>query len=569
MSNVFIDRRKKLLSLKKMREERIEKVSVADKGREIKVCPKCSNEYSRHTLKANLYVCPDCGHHYSIPAKERIRQLVDKDSFVSQNNILESYNPLDFPGYEEKIEEAKKKSGLNEAVVTGYAKIEGIETQLIIMDSRFMMASMGSVVGEKIAQAIEIAIKEYRPVIAVCASGGARMQEGMISLMQMAKTSAAVERLNQKGLLFVTVLTNPTMGGVSASFASLGDIIIAEPQSRIGFAGPRVIEQTINEKLPEGFQSADFMKEHGFVDIVAKRHEIRKLLGNILALHENNDRFLNTTDIKKNNEGSASTVDAIKALSKARDIKRAKTDDYITHLFENFIELSGDRVSGEDTSIIGGIAFYHGVPVTIIGHRKGKDLESNVKYNFGMARPQGYRKAIRLMEQAQKFNRPVITFIDTPGAYPGLDAERDGQSMSIAMSMAKMSSLKVPIISLVIGEGNSGGAIGIAVANSVIMMENAVYSILSPEGFASILWKDSSKWDEACEKMKMTSTDLYELGIIDEVVAEPEDGIREESVEAFKKVDRVLRKHLAKYMDMSANKICKYRYQKYREIGCR
>lgn len=251
----------------------------------------------------------------------------------------------------------------------------------------------------------------------------------------------------------------------------------------------------------------------------------------------------------------------------ARDSNRPKTIDFINELFDGFIELKGDRLGKEDKAIIGGIATFHGVPVTIVGHRKGKSLEENIECNFGMPEPEGYRKAMRLMKQAEKYGRPIITFIDTPGAYPGIEAEENGQSIAIAKSIAEMSDLRVPVIAVITGEANSGGALAIAVANSIIMYENAVYSILSPEGFASILWKDASKSDKACELMKMTASDLLKDGIIDEIIPEPEGGIQENPQEAYVMLDAVLRRELKKFIKMSEENISKSRYKKFRKMA--
>lgn len=259
-------------------------------------------------------------------------------------------------------------------------------------------------------------------------------------------------------------------------------------------------------------------------------------------------------------------LSAYERVKLARDNNRPKIDDYIDILFDDFIELKGDRLGMEDKAILCGIGTFHNMPVTVIGHRKGKTLEENVEYNFGMPEPEGYRKAIRMMEQAEKFGRPVITFVDTPGAYPGIKAEENGQSIAIANSIAKMSALKVPVISVITGEGNSGGALAIAVANSIIMLENSVYSILSPEGFASILWKDSSKSSKACDLMKMTAEDLKNFELIDEIVPEPEGGIKANSAKTFEILDEVIFNELKKYSKMSGDAVAKARYKKFRKI---
>lgn len=242
----------------------------------------------------------------------------------------------------------------------------------------------------------------------------------------------------------------------------------------------------------------------------------------------------------------------------ARDKDRLKITDYIDALFDDFIELKGDGIAGEDSAILGGIAFYHGLPVTVIGHKKGSSTEENIDCNFGMASPEGYRKAARLMKQAEKFNRPVITIVDTPGAYPGLMAEANGQANAIAENLALMSSLKVPIIAVITGEGSSGGALGIAVADRVFMLENAVYSILSPEGFASILWKDSKKADEAATLMKLTATELLNYGII--------DGIITEGSKLIINMDEMIYGELTSLLKQKEESLLKNRYKKFREI---
>lgn len=250
----------------------------------------------------------------------------------------------------------------------------------------------------------------------------------------------------------------------------------------------------------------------------------------------------------------------------ARQPKRTKINEYIDALFTDFFEQKGDFLGKEDRSIFGGIALFHGTPVTVIGHRKGKTLDDNLKYNFGMPGPEGYRKALRMMKQAEKFGRPVITFIDTPGAYPGMEAEMYGQSQAIARNLASMSSLRVPIISIVTGEGSSGGALAIGVANRVYMLENAVYSILSPEGFATILWKDAAKKAEASEVMRLTAQDLYEYGVIDGIIEEPDGGVQEKPELVYHALDALLRKDLKEFETKSGNELARMRYQKFRTM---
>lgn len=493
-----------------------------------KKCRICKEPIFAEDVKSNLYTCPKCGGYFRVHAYRRIEMLVDDGSFIEWNKTMPISNPLDFPDYETKLEEERQKSKLNEAVVTGEATIGNVRTAIAVCDARFMMSSMGRVVGEKITAAVEKATEEKMPIIIFSCSGGARMQEGMISLMQMAKTSAALKRHHEAGQLFISFLTDPTMGGVSASFAMLGDIILAEPKALIGFAGPRVIAQTIGTKLPEGFQSAEFLLEHGFIDAIVERSEQRSVLKKILRAHTSGFKKVARQESQdENTEKVAEKRPKVKApktawdsvlLSRRPDRPTAK--DYIDRMFSFFLELHGDRLSGDDGAIIGGIANYYGKPVMVVAEQKGKSIKENKIRNFGMPNPSGYRKALRLMKHAQKFNMPIICIVDTPGAFCGIEAEEKGQAEAIARALFEMSDMTVPILSVVIGEGGSGGALALAVANEVWMLEHSIYSILSPEGFASILYKDAKKSKEAAEVMKITSKELLALGVIDRVIKE-------------------------------------------------
>ena len=493
-----------------------------------KKCRICKEPIFAEDVKSNLYTCPKCGGYFRVHAYRRIEMLVDDGSFIEWNKTMPISNPLDFPDYETKLEEERQKSKLNEAVVTGEATIGNVRTAIAVCDARFMMSSMGRVVGEKITSAVEKATEEKMPIIIFSCSGGARMQEGMISLMQMAKTSAALKRHHEAGQLFISFLTDPTMGGVSASFAMLGDIILAEPKALIGFAGPRVIAQTIGTKLPEGFQSAEFLLEHGFIDAIVERSEQRSVLKKILRAHtsgfkkvarqESQDENIEKVAEKRQKVKAPKTAWDSVLLSRRPDRPTAK--DYIDRMFSFFLELHGDRLSGDDGAIVGGIANYYGKPVMVVAEQKGKSIKENKIRNFGMPNPSGYRKVLRLMKHANKFNMPIICIVDTPGAFCGIEAEEKGQAEAIARALFEMSDMTVPILSVVIGEGGSGGALALAVANEVWMLEHSIYSILSPEGFASILYKDAKKSKEAAEVMKITSKELLALGVIDRVIKE-------------------------------------------------
>ena len=583
-------------------------------------CNKCGRPIYTEDVKNNFYICPKCDGYFRVHAYRRIEMTIDSGSFEEWDREMEFVNPLNFPGYEKKVQAVREKTNLNEAVVTGRGTIHGQKTVIAVCDSRFIMSSMSHNVGEKIARAVERATALRLPVIIFACSGGARMQEGIVSLMQMEKTSAAIKRHSDAGLLYISVLTEPTTGGVTASFAMLGDIIIAEPKALIGFAGQRVIEQTIRQKLPEGFQRAEFQMEHGFVDLIVERPEMKDTLSSILRIHANRNEWNYKGEGRRKQEsekaqesgsarkiqgsaegekgtGSLSEQELLAALEKSFDRKSAVikrtpekelqeianrqlsawdtvlisrsedrliSSDYIEELFDGFIELHGDRYFGDDGAIIGGIATWHGMPVTVIAQEKGKSTKENLKRNFGMPNPEGYRKALRLMKQAEKFGRPIICFVDTPGAFPGIEAEERGQGEAIARSLFEASNLTVPVLAIVVGEGGSGGALAMAVGNEVWMMENAVYSVLSPEGFAAILWKDGKKASEAAKVMKMTAKDLYELGLIECIIPEPEPATKANKEEICRELDWKLEEFFLRFRDMTRAEAVSQRYDRFR-----
>ena len=571
----------------------------------LKRCNKCGKGIFTEDYKKNLYICPKCGGYLRMPAQKRIEFLTEADSFEEWDTGLSTENPLHMIGYPDKIKALQDKTKLDEAVITGKARIGENEVALMVMDGRFLIASMGEVVGEKIARGVERATKEKLPVIIFTCSGGARMQEGMTSLMQMAKTSAALKRHSDAGLLYITVLTDPTTGGVTASFAMLGDIILAEPKALIGFAGPRVIEQTIHKKLPKGFQRSEFLLKHGFIDKIVERKDMKTVLEQILTMHRLTTKHsgivkntgvvseiktdLNTVNpsskredvqaVSNKNAGKsrkqklslaqkkrAGEKTAWERVLTSREKDRPVGEDYIYGLFEEFIEFHGDRNFGDDAAICGGIAYFQGKPVTVIAQMKGKSTAENIARNFGMPEPEGYRKALRLMKQAEKFHRPIICFVDTPGAFCGMEAEERGQGEAIARNLYEMSALKTPILSVLIGEGGSGGALAMAVADEVWILENAVYSILSPEGYAAILWKDGSQAARAAKAMKLTSYDLYKAGFVEKIIPEPEVYTLDSIINVFDNLEENISVFLKNSKSMTEEERVEQRYQRFRSM---
>ena len=539
----------------------------------LRKCNKCGAAIITEDVKKGYYICPKCGGYFRVHAYRRIQMVIDEGTFEEWDHELVGGNPVDYKGYPEKVQALQEKTGLKEAVVTGKGKIGGRDTVIAVCDGRFLMASMGWAVGEKITRAVERATQQKLPVIIFACSGGARMQEGITSLMQMAKTSAVLERHSKAGLLYVSVLTEPTTGGVTASFAMLGDIILAEPGALIGFAGPRVIEQTIRQKLPKGFQRAEFLVEHGFVDDIVKREEMKEKLGKILEMHANaaaESQDGKTDGSDRGDTGSSVGINpyltAWDRVQISRKVDRPSGSDYIEALFTDFMEFHGDRNYGDDKAIIGGIAKFHGRPVTVIVQEKGTNTKENIAHNFGMPMPEGYRKALRLMKQAEKFHRPVICFVDTPGAFCGIEAEERGQGEAIARNLWELAGLKTPVLSVVTGEGGSGGALALAAGDQVWMLENSVYSILSPEGFASILWKDSARAKEAAGVMQLTAADLYEKGIIEQVIPEPENLTPESLWQVAERLNDKIGEFLQEYIALPEEELLERRYARFRKF---
>ena len=636
-------------------------------------CAKCGLTFDAANFAAGHHRCPSCGAYRRMSSRERIDDTLDAGSFTEWDAQVPDADPLEFPGYPEKVAGLREKTGLDEAVRTGMGRIAGLHVAVGIMDAQFMMASMGSVVGEKVTRLFERATEMRLPVVLFCASGGARMQEGIVSLMQMAKTSAAVARHSEAGLLYVSVLTDPTTGGVTASFAMEGDIILAEPHALIGFAGQRVIRDTIRQELPEGFQTAEFALEHGLIDAIVPREELRETLAQIIALHTpapygaqgeagavgievdyaavcdnlaNGTGTYNTVaydgegfptgpvfteDVAaraaagqagagpfafifgregedaddeasgivawyeerkarkiaerrarqlqiemaadaggepdaEDAEGAASdaTGRAWHSVQIARNAHRPTGISYVEGMVEGFIELHGDRSFSDDAAVLAGIGWIGRTPVTVIAQEKGRNVKERVRRNFGCAQPEGYRKSLRLMRQAEKFGRPVVCIVDTQGALCGVGAEERGQGGAIAENLFALSLLRVPVVSVLVGEGGSGGALALALADRVAMLRHAVYSVLSPEGFASILWKDRTRAPEAAAAMKMDAENALALGVVDAVLEEGEEGAHVEPEVAVESVRAYVEASLSELLQMPVDQLLEARYERFR-----
>lgn len=537
-------------------------------------CPGCHRVIDEKLFRDNLDVCPRCGKHLRISGRARMEMTVDPGSFEEWDSTLAPTDFLRFPGYEGKLAHAREVSHEQDAVVCGRGKVCGSDCALFFMNADFMMGSMGSVVGEKICRTFERATAEGLPVVGFTVSGGARMQEGVTSLMQMAKVSAAVRRHSEAGGLYIAVLTDPTTGGVTASFAMEGDIILAEPGALVAFAGPRVIEQNMHKRLPKGFQRSEFLLEHGFCDAIVPRGELALIIGELLALHEGHAPGSGAPHALFANKlrGKLSRVikkrthepeNALAVVKQTRSASRATAFEIAKLGLDGFIELHGDRYFGDDEAVIAGIGWKDGRALSVIAIERGTSTKERIRRNFGMAHPEGYRKARRMMRQAEKFGRPVLCLIDTSGAFCGIGAEERGQGEAIAQNLMEMSGLKVPTVAVVTGEGGSGGALALAVADRLLMLKSSAFSVVSPEACASIIWKDTERAADAAEALKLTAPDLHRLGIIDGIV--DDSGLTHTQIAdaVFCEVKRAF----AELEEFNGTELVERRYEKYRKIG--
>ena len=531
-------------------------------------CLVCGGVLAGSDLFERHRICPECRFHYSMTARERIDTLADPGTFRETNRTVTSLDPLSFSSrlsYKQRLFRDQRRTGLTEAAVSGTCTIGRSPVVLVVLDFGFMGGSMGCVVGEKVALAFEHAAKRKMPMVAVVTSGGARIQEGALSLMQMAKTCIAASRLDEKGLPFVTVLANPATGQAYASFANLADILLGEPGAIVGFSSRRDIEASSLDRLPHASHTAESHLEHGMLDAVVDRERLRDLLAVLLDLLGAQYRLKATRKGQRQN-GEGPKHLAWDSVQLARHESRPTSLDYIGRIVTNFVELHGDRTYGDDAALVCGLGQLGGQTVVIVGQESGRTGDT-VERRDGRTSPEGFRKAQRAIRLASKFDVPLVTLIDTPGPYASLDAEERGLGNVIATTMEQMAGLRVPSIAVIIGEGGSEGALTLAVANRVLMMEHAIYSIVSPEEAAGLIYQDEARADEVAESLKLTAEDCRALGIVDMVVQEPPGGAHTNPDEAARELRRALLQELAALQAMPRRRVQDERYKKFRKMG--
>ena len=530
-------------------------------------CLFCEEPISDSPSYLTYRVCPFCRFHYTVTARERIELLVDKETFKENYKYVKTVEPLSFSRrnrYRKFLEQDQNRTGLTEAAVAGKCRIGDVETMLIVLDFGFMGGTMGSVVGEKVSMAFENAARRGIPAVAVVSGGGVRIQEGVLSLMQMAKTVTAANRLRDEEVPFIVVLANPSTGQAYASFANLADVILAEPGSLIGLSPLRTLREVSKMPLPLDAHTAEAHVGHGLLDNVVDRENLQPRIASILQiLTAQKQGKSNHKNLLKSEPEECDEVEPWEAMTAARNSERPQASSYFRSILDPFIELRGDRLNSDDRSVVTGIGFMDGLAVAVIGQQRRPLVEGERYHVF----PDGLRKAQRLIDLASRFKLPLVTLIDTQGADPGLEAEEQGIGNAIARTLSSMLTVPTPMVSVVIGEGGSEGALALGLSDRILMQQFAIYSPISVNHTLGAAHHDHMLDREAAEALMLTAHDCLELGIADEVVPEPDGGSHVDPHEASAVLQTAILANLYQLSKMSEGKLLKRRYKKFRRMG--
>ena len=530
-------------------------------------CLFCEEPISDSPSYLTYRVCPFCRFHYTVTARQRIELLADKGTFKESYKYISSMDPLSFSRrsrYKNLFTQDQTRTGLTEAAVTGVCAIGDTEAMLIVLDFGFMGGTMGSVVGEKISMAFENAARRGIPAVAVVSGGGVRIQEGVLSLMQMAKTVTAANRLRDEEVPFVVVLANPSTGQAYASFANLADVILAEPGSLIGLSPLRTLREVSKMPLPLDAHTAEAHVGHGLLDNVVDRENLQPRIASLLEIltaHKHGKS--NHKNLIKSEPIKCEAVEPWEAVTAARNSERPQAIAYFRSMMDPFIELRGDRLNSDDRSIVAGLGFMDGQPMAVIGQQRRPLVEGERYHVF----PDGLRKAQRVIDLASRFKLPLVTLIDTQGADPGLEAEEQGIGNAIAKTLSSMLTVPTPMVSVVIGEGGSEGALALSLSDRILIQQYAVYSPMSVNHTLGAAHHDYRLDREAAEALMLTAHDCLELGIADEIVPEPEGGAHVDPREAASVLQTAILTNLVQLAKMSQGKLLKKRYHKFRRMG--
>lgn len=528
-------------------------------------CLSCGADLEGSKSYERYRVCHSCGFHFHLSGRERLATLLDTGSFHEDDRGVTAIDPISFQGkqsYRSRIINAQRRTGLAESALTGTGAIFGRDIVISVLDFAFLGGSIGVVAGERLARAFEKATSRRVPVITVCSTSGTRMQEGLLALMQVPRVIAAAGRHARAGLPHIAVLTDPTTGSAYAGFLNRADFLIAEPNALVGYAALRALQETEGHDLPAGAHTSELHFKHGLVDAVIPRAQLRDSIALLLDLLLNDYRLSAPHEL---HEGKApqNARGAWQQVQISRHELRPTATDFIGRMTTSFVAIHGDRSGEDDPAIVAGFASIGGEAVVMIG----QDRPENPTPEHAWIATPGFRKAKRAMDLAAKFGLPVVTLIDTSGALPTLESEQSGLGHAIAECMATMLQLAVPTLAVITGEANSEGAVAMAVADRVLMLDNAVYEVIRPEDAAKILYQEADRAGEVAERLRLTSHDCIKLGIVDRIVSEPGDGAHTDHNEAALLLRRSILRELTRIQRIRPKKLLERRYDRYRELG--